>query len=324
MDTKINKNIIALAKNVLSAESEAIESLKSAINDSFLKAISLILNSKGKVVLTGIGKSAIIAQKISATFNSTGQQSVYMHGVDALHGDIGVLHKTDIVICLSKSGDSPEIVNLLPHIKRLKCPLIALTGNSKSALARASNCTLDVFVEKEACINNLAPTTSTTAALAMGDALAVCLMEMRNFGEKDFAQNHPLGNLGKKMHLEVGDIYPNNAIPIIAQSASIKEVILEISSKRLGAVAVVDTSKNLLGIITDGDLRRMLNQHKDFSNLRAEEIMTTSPKTIPPNALGTYALNYMRNNSITQLIVAENQKVLGFIHLHDLLREGLA
>ncbi|MFT4734180.1 MAG: arabinose-5-phosphate isomerase [Algoriphagus sp.] len=324
MDTNINKKIIDLAKNVLSAESEAIESLKSSIDDNFLEAIKLIINSKGKVVLTGIGKSAIIAQKISATFNSTGQSSVYMHAVDALHGDLGILHKTDIVICLSKSGDSPEIINLIPHIKRLKCPLIALTGNTKSALSKASNCTLDVFVTKEACINNLAPTTSTTAAMAMGDALAVCLMEIRNFREKDFARNHPLGNLGKKMNLTVGDIYPNNAIPVIRQNAGINEVILEISSKRLGASAVVDGQDNLVGIITDGDLRRMLNVHQDFSGLNAQDIMTASPKTIRSTALGTYALDFMRTNSITQLIIEENHKVLGFIHLHDLLREGLA
>ncbi|MCL4152720.1 UNVERIFIED_CONTAM: hypothetical protein GTU68_011952, partial [Idotea baltica] len=315
---------IDLAINVLSAESEAIESLKSAINSDFLEAISLILNTKGKVVLTGIGKSAIVAQKIAATFNSTGQAAVYMHAVDALHGDIGILHKTDIVICLSKSGDSPEIINLLPHIKRIKCSLIALTGNTKSALSKASNCTLDVFVEKEACINNLAPTTSTTAALAMGDALAVCLMQMRNFGQKDFALNHPSGNLGKKMHLMVSDIYPNNAIPKIRGNTNITSVILEITSKRLGATAVLNAEEKLVGIITDGDLRRMLNKQKDFGHLKASDIMTASPKTIPPDTLGTQALEFMRKNSITQLIVAQNHEVLGFIHLHDLLREGLA
>jgi arabinose-5-phosphate isomerase len=324
VDTKIKKKIIELAKNVLTAESEAIDSLKNAINEDYLDAISLIINSKGKVVTTGIGKSAIIAQKIAATFNSTGQSAVYMHSVDALHGDIGLLHKNDIVLCLSKSGDSPEIVNILPYIKAFGCKLIALTGNVKSKLAQAADCTLNVFVEKEACINNLAPTTSTTAALAMGDAMAVCLMQLRNFDTKDFALNHPAGTLGKKMHLKVLDIYPNNTIPLVYETYGINQVIMEITSKRLGATAVLNDEDSLVGIITDGDLRRMLNKFENFNTLKAKDVMSSSPKTIRGEMLAIDALIYMRNESITQLIVSDHLKVLGFIHLHDLLKEGLA
>jgi arabinose-5-phosphate isomerase len=324
VDTKIKKNIIAQAKNVISAESEAIDSLKSAIGEEYIKAISLIISSNGKVVVTGIGKSALIGQKIVATFNSTGQVAVFMHAVDALHGDIGILHKNDIVICLSKSGDSPEIINILPHIKEIGCPLIAITGNVKSKLSMAANCTLNVFVEREVCINNLAPTTSTTAALVMGDALAVSLMQLRNFDKDDFAANHPSGTLGKKMHLKTGDIYPNNTIPIVAETDGINKVIMEITSKRLGATAVLNKAQELIGIITDGDLRRMLNKYENFSDLKAMDIMGSTPKTISNEALAIDALDYMRKESITQLIVTNEKKVLGFIHLHDLLREGLA
>ncbi|MCL4144493.1 UNVERIFIED_CONTAM: hypothetical protein GTU68_001581, partial [Idotea baltica] len=311
------------AKNVFDAESRAIDSLKNTIGEEFSKAINLIINSQGKAVITGIGKSAIIAQKISATFNSTGQSSVYMHAVDALHGDLGILDKTDVLICLSKSGNSPEIVNLLPYIKEVGVPLIAITGNTTSALAQAANCTLNVFVEREACINNLAPTSSTTTALVMGDALAVCLMEVRNFDENDFAKNHPSGNLGKIMLLKVSDLYTKNAIPLVNEDDTVNQVILEITSKRLGATAVLNSDKELSGIITDGDLRRMLKKHENFGDLKAKDIMGTSPKTIFPNMLGTKALKYMRENSITQLIVSEGKNVLGFIHLHDLLKEGL-
>lgn len=324
MNTNIKKNIIEQAKNVISAESEAIYSLNSAIDEDYIKAISLIINSNGKVVLTGIGKSALIGQKIAATFNSTGQVAVFMHAVDALHGDIGILNKNDIVICLSKSGDSPEIINILPHIKAIGCELIAITGNIKSKLANAANCTLNVFVEREACINNLAPTTSTTAALVMGDAIAVSLMQLRNFNKDDFAANHPSGTLGKKMHLKTGDIYPNNTIPKVHQTDGINKVIMEITSKRLGATAVLNSFGELVGIITDGDLRRMLNKYENFGNLRALDIMSLTPKTIPSDTLAIEALDYMRKESITQLIVTNAKKVLGFIHLHDLLREGLA
>lgn len=323
MDTKLKKKITDLAKNVFDAESRAIDSLKNTIGEEFSKAINLIINAKGKAVITGIGKSAIIAQKISATFNSTGQTSVYMHAVDALHGDLGILDKNDVIICLSKSGNSPEIVNLLPYLKEVGSPLIAITGNTKSALATAANCTLDVFVENEACINNLAPTSSTTTALVMGDALAVCLMEVRNFNENDFARNHPSGTLGKIMLLKVADLYTKNATPTVSENDSINQVILEITSKRLGATAVLNQTNQLVGIITDGDLRRMLKKHENFSTLKAKDIMGENPKTIEPEVLGTKALAYMREESITQLIVTNEKNVLGFIHLHDLLKEGL-
>ncbi|AWV97962.1 KpsF/GutQ family sugar-phosphate isomerase [Arcticibacterium luteifluviistationis] len=323
MDTKLKKKITDLAINVFDAESRAIDSLKNTIGEGFTKAIELIINAKGKAVITGIGKSAIIAQKISATFNSTGQTSVYMHAVDALHGDLGILDKNDVLICLSKSGNSPEIVNLLPYVKEVGSPLIAITGNIESALAKAANCTLDVFVEREACINNLAPTSSTTTAMVMGDALAVCLMDVRNFDENDFARNHPSGTLGKIMLLKVADLYTKNAIPSVSENDSINQVILEITSKRLGATAVLNCTNELAGIITDGDLRRMLEKHENFSNLKAKDIMGKSPKTIEPSVLGTKALSFMREHSITQLIVSEDKKLLGFIHLHDLLKEGL-
>ncbi|WP_341226125.1 KpsF/GutQ family sugar-phosphate isomerase [uncultured Arcticibacterium sp.] len=323
MDTKLKKKITDLAINVFAAESRAIDSLKNTIGEEFTKAIDLIINTKGKAVITGIGKSAIIAQKISATFNSTGQSSVFMHAVDALHGDLGILDKNDVLICLSKSGNSPEIVNLLPYIKEVGSPLIAITGNKDSALATAANCTLDVFVEREACINNLAPTSSTTTAMVMGDALAVCLMEVRNFDENDFARNHPSGTLGKIMLLKVADLYTKNAIPKVSENDSINQVILEITSKRLGATAVINGTNDLVGIITDGDLRRMLEKHENFSKLKAKDIMGKSPKTIAPEVLGTKALAFMRECSITQLIVSEDKKLLGFIHLHDLLKEGL-
>lgn len=323
MEPKITKNVIELARKVFIAESEAIESLINTIGKDFEKALNYLINAKGKAVVTGLGKSAIIAQKIAATFNSTGQPAVFMHAADALHGDVGILHKNDVVIALSKSGETTEVIKILPNIKSLKCPIIAITGNSNSSLARASDCTLDVFVKEEACRNNLAPTSSTTTAMVMGDALAVCLMEVRNFGKNDFALNHPAGTLGKKMLLKVADIYPNNAIPIITEDTTIEQAIIEISSKRLGAAAVLNTSALLAGIITDGDLRRMLNKYDNIKGLKAKDIMGANPITVLPDTLATEALKLMNARSITQLIVAERGKVLGFVHLHDLLKEGI-
>ncbi|UBM60648.1 KpsF/GutQ family sugar-phosphate isomerase [Marinilongibacter aquaticus] len=324
MNTKIDKNILEIGKKVLSAESEAILSLKSSINTSFQKAIDLILDCKGKVVLTGVGKSAFIAQKISATMNSTGQQAVFLHSSDALHGDIGILDKNDIVLALSKSGETEEVINLLPYLKKYNNVLIALTGNVESTLAKASNCILDASVAKEACTNNLAPTSSTTAALALGDALSICLMEARNFTEQDFAKNHPAGSLGKKMLLRVSDIYPNNAIATVSTESKIQDVIIEISSKRIGATAVLDEDQKLAGIVTDGDLRRMIRQHQDFTHLKAKDIMSAKPLTVAPETMAIDALNFMNARSITQLIVAKEKDLLGFVHLHDLLKAGLS
>jgi arabinose-5-phosphate isomerase len=323
MEPKITKKAIELAKKVFLAESEAIESLISTIGDDFEKAVDLLANSKGKAVLTGLGKSAIIAQKITATFNSTGQPSVFMHAADALHGDIGILHKNDVVIALSKSGETNELLKILPNIKSLNCKLIAITGNINSSLARAADCTLDVFVKEEACKNNLAPTSSTTAALVMGDALAICLMDVRNFGKDNFAINHPAGSLGKKMLLKVSDIYTNNAIPYVSENTPVELVILEISSKRLGATAVLNSDNLLTGVITDGDLRRMLNKHDSIKGLTARHIMSKNPISVLPDTLATEALQLMNTKNITQLIVAEQRKLLGFVHLHDLLKEGI-
>lgn len=323
MESNLMKKTIELAKKVLSAESEAIESLKSTINENFETALSLILNTEGKVVLTGVGKSGIIAQKISATLNSTGQKAVFLHAADALHGDLGILDKNDIVIGLSKSGETEELIKFVTYIKAFNCKMIAMTSEVNSSLARMADCTLEIPIKEEACQMNLAPTSSTTATMALGDAMAICLMDARNFSENDFARNHPSGSLGKKLWLRVGDVYSKNAIPKVAIDAKISEVIMEITSKRLGATAVVDTQDLLTGIITDGDLRRMLTKYPDYTTLTAKDIMGHTPKTISPTALAKTALDYMKSINITQLIVAEDRRVLGFVHLHDLLNEGL-
>ncbi|MCP9749276.1 SIS domain-containing protein [Lacihabitans sp. CS3-21] len=323
METKIEKKIIEIAKKVLTDESEAIKSLISTIDDKFEQIIYAILASKGKIVLTGIGKSAIIAQKISATLNSTGQKAVFMHATDAMHGDLGIIDKEDIIIFLSKSGNTPEIKVLMPLLKRLGNKIIALVSNVASYLAKNSDFIINAHVDSEACPLNLAPTTSTTVALALGDALAICLLEARDFSKKDFAKHHPGGSLGKKLYLRVSDIYPNNALPIVLESADIQSVILEMTTKRLGSTAVVNPNNDLVGIITDGDLRRMLNNTNDFSTLRAKDIMGISPKIIHPDEFAVNALVKMQDMNITQLVVSEEKKVLGFVHLHDLLKEGL-
>jgi arabinose-5-phosphate isomerase len=323
VETKIEKKIIEIAKKVLTDESEAIKSLISTIDDKFEQIIYAILASKGKIVLTGIGKSAIIAQKISATLNSTGQKAVFMHATDAMHGDLGIIDKEDIIIFLSKSGNTPEIKVLMPLLKRLGNKIIALVSNVASYLAKNSDFIINAHVDSEACPLNLAPTTSTTVALALGDALAICLLEARDFSKKDFAKHHPGGSLGKKLYLRVSDIYPNNALPIVLESADIQSVILEMTTKRLGSTAVVNPNNDLVGIITDGDLRRMLNNTNDFSTLRAKDIMGISPKIIHPDEFAVNALVKMQDMNITQLVVTEDKKVLGFVHLHDLLKEGL-
>jgi arabinose-5-phosphate isomerase len=313
------KNIaVATIKN----EAEAIAGLAKAIDNDFVTCVRLIYRSKGRVVVTGIGKSAIIGQKIVATLNSTGTPAVFMHAADAIHGDLGTIQKEDITICLSKSGETPEIRVLIPLIRQMGNKLIALVGNRESFLARQADYILDATVSKEACPNNLAPTSSTTAQMAMGDALAVCLLECRGFTTGDFAKLHPGGTLGKKLYLKVADLYPANPKPAVHLDDSIKKVILEISSNRLGATAVMDNN-SLAGIITDGDLRRMLEKTPNIQKTKASGIMTKNPKTITPDTLAINALGLMRKNNITQLIVTEKGAYLGMLHLHDILREGI-
>jgi arabinose-5-phosphate isomerase len=323
VETKVEKKIIETAKKVLSDESEAIKSLINTIDQSFANVVQEILEAKGKVVLSGIGKSGIIAQKISATLNSTGQQAVFMHATDAVHGDLGIIGDNDVIIILSKSGNTSELKVLVPLIKRLPNTLVAMVSDLDSYLAKNSDYVLNAHVDQEACPMNLAPTTSTTVSLALGDALAVCLLEARGFTNRDFAKYHPGGSLGKKLYLKVSDIYPNNEVPVVLESATMEEVIMEISSKRLGTTAVVNNEKLLAGVITDGDLRRKLREKIDIFALTAKDLMSTSPKTISKNEYAVNALNKMQELSITQLVVEEDGEVLGFVHLHDLLKEGL-
>ncbi|WP_337042768.1 KpsF/GutQ family sugar-phosphate isomerase [Emticicia sp. 17c] len=323
MKTKLEKNLQSVAKKVLQDEAEAILSLKNYINEQFELCAEAILACKGRLVITGIGKSAIIGQKIVATMNSTGTPALFMHAADAIHGDLGMIQKEDIVLCISKSGDTPEIKVLVPLLKMHGNVMIAMVSNERSYLATHADFILNAHVDREACPLNLAPTTSTTAALALGDALAICLLEMRGFTSRDFAKYHPGGSLGKKMYLKVSDLYPNNELPRVGAQASLNEVILEMTSKRLGATAVTDETDTLLGIITDGDLRRMLNKQPDFATLKAQHIMTSSPKTISPDDYAATALALMQEKNITQLVVVEDSKLLGFVHLHDLLKEGL-
>jgi len=317
-----NNEIIKNAKATILTEANAIIDLSSNLDENFISTINKIINSTGRVVVTGIGKSANIAQKIVATLNSTGTPSVFMHAADAIHGDLGIIQKEDIVICISKSGNTPEIKVLVPLIKNFKNTIVGITGNMDSYLAKNADFVLNTFVKKEACPNNLAPTSSTTAQMVMGDALAVCLLKKRGFNSADFAKFHPGGALGKKLYLRVADIYLNNAKPKVTPNSPIKEVIIEISSKLLGITAVVEKN-NLVGIITDGDLRRMLEKNQDFRTILARDVMTTHPKTIEENELAVNALTLMQNNNITQLVVVKKNQYLGIIHLHDLLKEGL-
>jgi arabinose-5-phosphate isomerase len=317
------KNIKNIARDVLLNESQAIENLINYIDTDFEACVREIHQSKGRVVITGVGKSAIIANKIVATLNSTGTPALFMHAADAIHGDLGMIQKEDIVICLSKSGNTPEIKVLVPLLKRRGSKLVALVSNTNSYLAQQSDYILNATIKEEACPNNLAPTTSTTVHLAMGDALAVCLLELRNFSAEDFAQYHPGGSLGKQLYLKVGDIYTKNTLPLVSIDTPLKDVIIEISSKRLGATAVVDDKRSLLGIITDGDLRRMLQKETNLSLLKASDIMTKGPKTIDKDEFAVKALQVMQEKNITQLVVMDGERVDGFIHLHDLLKEGI-
>lgn len=319
---KTKEEIKSIALSTITEEAFAITKLSNKINADFIETVELILNSKGRVIITGIGKSAIIASKIVATFNSTGTPAIYMHAADAIHGDLGIIRKEDIIICISKSGNTPEIKVLAPFLKTLGNKLIALVGNINSYLAKHADYIIDTTVEKEACPNNLAPTSSTTAQLVMGDALAVCLFECRGFTAEDFAKFHPGGSLGKQLYLKVSDLYINNESPKVTINDNINQVILEISSKRLGATAVLDNEK-LVGIITDGDLRRMLQKSTSIEGLLAKDIMSKSPKTIEEDILAVDALQIMRNSNITQILIVKKDKYLGVVHLHDILKEGI-
>lgn len=319
---KSHDKIKKTAKAALSIEADAVKGLVKFINNDFSAAVELIYRSKGRVVITGIGKSAIIAQKIVATLNSTGTPSVFMHAADAIHGDLGTIQKEDVVICISKSGNTPEIKVLVPLLKSGGNKLIALVGNTDSLLALQADHILNCTVEKEACPNNLAPTSSTTAQLAMGDALAVCLLECRDFSGADFAKYHPGGSLGKKLYLKVSDICSQNEKPLVAPSDPIRSVIMEISSKRLGATAVVEKGK-LVGVITDGDVRRMLEKDTVIDKLKASDIMNRKPKTIESDELAATAMKKLRELDITQIIVTKKGKYEGFVHFHDLMREGI-
>jgi len=315
-------NILASGLKIIRKETAAIAAMETYINDAFVNAIETIAACKGKVVISGVGKSAIIAQKIVATFNSTGTPAAFMHAADAIHGDLGMVGEEDILMIISKSGSSPEIKHLLPLLPRDKNKLIGMVGNAESLLAKKADIFLNTTVLEEACLHNLAPTSSTTAQLVMGDALAITLMEWKGFGEQDFARFHPGGTLGKKLYLRVADIYIHNAKPQVSPEASLKEVIMEMTSKRLGATAVV-VGPELQGIITDGDLRRMLERNVNPVTVHARDIMSSKPTTIQKDALAVEALEVLRSKDISQLPVMDGNGYAGFIHIHDLLKEGI-
>ena len=323
MKTLISKSaIVETAKHSVEEQSLAVKNIASLIDESFADAVELIFKSNGRVIITGIGKSAIIANKIVATLNSTGTPAIFMHAADAIHGDLGLVQEKDVVICISKSGNTPEIKVLIPLLKKASNPLIAITGNKNSFLAEEADFVFNSYVEKEVCPNNLAPTTSTTAQLVLGDALAVSLLHIRNFSSNDFAKYHPGGTLGKKLFLTVKDLVEQNEKPSVELNSNIKEIIIEISEKRLGVSAVVKQNK-IQGIITDGDLRRMLAKTDDFSNLCAADIMSENPKSIDIDAMAVDAMQLMEKYQISQLLVTQNDAYAGVIHLHDLVKEGI-
>jgi arabinose-5-phosphate isomerase len=320
---KDSNPILQTAKETILLESTAIANLANLLDENFEKAVNFILNSNGRVIVTGIGKSANIATKIVATFNSTGTPAIFMHAADAIHGDLGNVQKNDVVICLSKSGNTPEIKVLVPLIKNYGNKIIAITGNIDSFLGKNSDFPLNTFVEKEACPNNLAPTSSTTAQLVMGDALAVCLQDLRGFSSKDFAKYHPGGALGKRLYLRVSDLIKNNQTPKVDINSALAEVIVEISEKRLGVTAVLEKEK-IIGIITDGDIRRMLRKSTDIKLFKAKDIMGKDPKTIYQDAMAIEALEKLEQGNITQILVVDAQeKYIGVVHLHDLIKEGI-
>ncbi|MAP79591.1 MAG: D-arabinose 5-phosphate isomerase [Aequorivita sp.] len=314
--------IISVAKDTIDTESKAIANLVDLVNEEFAGAVNTIFNSKGRVIVTGIGKSANIATKIVATLNSTGTPAIFMHAADAIHGDLGTIQENDTVICISKSGNTPEIKVLVPLIKAIENKLIAITGNRDSFLGQQADFVLNAYVEKEACPNNLAPTTSTTAQLVIGDALAMCLLDLKGFSSKDFAKFHPGGSLGKKLYLRVSNLTSLNEMPQVAPNTDVKEVIVEISEKMLGVTAVVEDNK-IVGIITDGDLRRMLTKTDNFAGLTAKDIMTYNPKKIANNAMAVEAMEMMDKYGITQILAEENGKYCGVVHIHNLTKEGI-
>lgn len=312
-----------IARRTILQEAEAVKEISNLLTHDFNKICDCILTAKGRLIVSGIGKSAVIAQKIVATLNSTGTPAVFLHAADAIHGDLGMILNYDVVMIISKSGESPEIKVLSQLVKSFGNPLIAMVGNTESYLGKQGDFILNTTVSQEACPNNLAPTSSTTAQMVMGDALAVALMELRGFKSSDFAKFHPGGSLGKKLYLRVADLYLNNEQPKVFQSATLKEVIVEISKKRLGVTAVINEANELLGVITDGDLRRMLEKNSSIDTVLANEIMSKSPKTIEADALAIDAMEIMRGNNISQLLVINEKQYLGVIHLHDLIKEGL-
>ncbi len=315
-------DIKKVAVQAISDELESIRGLLETVDDHFVNAVELIYNSEGRVIVTGIGKSAIIAQKIVATLNSTGTPSIFMHAADAIHGDLGIVRKDDIIILLSKSGETPEIKVLVPLLKGRKNTMIAIVGNTESYLAKQADIVIETYVDKEACPNNLAPTSSTTAQLVVGDALAICLLEMRGFTASDFAKFHPGGALGRQMFMRVADLIVKNEVPAVDINEPMDKVIIEITSKRLGATAVMENN-TLKGLITDGDLRRMIQKYPDYISLKAKDAMTANPQTIDHDEMVVEALNRMRENNITQLPVLSEGQYVGVIHLHDILKEGI-
>lgn len=318
-----HNTIINTALRTIQLEARAISKLKDFIDADFEKALETIAASKGRLVVSGIGKSAIVAQKIVSTFNSTGTPAVFMHAADAIHGDLGMVQQEDVIIIVSKSGDSPEIKILVPLIKSFGNTLIGMVGNTESFLAKQSDLILNTTVDQEACPNNLAPTTSTTAQMVMGDVLAVCLMQMNEFGSADFARFHPGGALGKRLFLRVADLAAQNERPAVLPNAGIREVIVEMTNKRLGVTVVVSKENIIEGIITDGDLRRMLEKERSFDGLKAKDIMSESPVSIEPNLLAVDALEIMKAKSISQLVVADNSLYKGIVHIHDIIKEGI-
>ena len=317
-----NDKIISVAKQTIETESKAILNLVSLVNDEFAEAVRYIYQSNGRVIITGIGKSANIATKIVATLNSTGTPSIFMHAADAIHGDLGTIQENDSVICISKSGNTPEIKVLVPLIKAIGNKLIAITSNKDSFLGQEADYVLNAYVEKEACPNNLAPTSSTTAQLVMGDALAMSLLDLRGFSSSDFAKFHPGGSLGKQLYLRVSNLTQQNKKPQVTPDTNIKDVIMEISKNMLGVTAVIENA-HIIGIITDGDLRRMMSNNDSFKGLTAKDIMSENPKTIDNNAMAVAAMELMETNGITQIIAQENGVYCGIVHIHDLTKEGI-